>query len=216
MEEEFNFKGSVMSLGSDCSIADMLSYIGVRESGALDWVDNQSGLGLVADVFSGALTQALKTRAFDWVTRIVTNKEGKECVDCCAHYHGADFIHDDFRDPIQVSDQIYMNDKTIAFAKQGGFFVYFQNDDDNYKDYLPLVERWFEENELSFKEQVLVLKPYFFTQFNRLGKRSYFQLSVEERIKACEELENRMKSHFHLFELKKREDFVPNKMVGLK
>lgn len=206
--EEFQFKGSIMSLGSDCSIADMLSYIGVRESGALDWVDNQSGFGLIADVFSGAFSQALRTRAFDWVTRIVTNKDGKEEIGCCGHYHGADFIHDDFTDPIQVSDQVYMNDKTIAFAKQGGKFIYQKCLGDNFDDYVPLVQKWFYQNNLDFHKQVLILEADWCD--------AYFGMSIEERIRTCERLELKMKEYFNLEELKRRDDFIPNKMVGLR
>lgn len=202
------FKGSVMSIGSDCSVGTMLSYLGIRESGALDWVDNLSGMLGIADVFSGALENAIINNSLEWVTRVIrTSKDEPEKLGTICAYHGLEFVHHDFNDYYDKEEVLDLIKKTKEFALQDGKFVYLPSIDETEDDLNCewLVQRWFEDNSLDFDNQVLILPKERFSKF--------FGGNIIAREELAQELANRIKDKFGEQYLIKREDYRPYGLI---
>lgn len=196
------FKGSVMSLGSSCCVAAMLSNLGIRESGALDWVRNEDGIKGVTNAFSGALELALKCGRYTFTTWRKPNEFGVDTTIPVPKWEGMIFSNLKL---YELTTHWYLDKitKLREFASQGGLFVYypFKSEDVNEKS-LFFLKCIFEESGLEMEDQLLVLP-------NR-AYDDYYGVNTKECKLACTmDLENRIQDYFG-FVPPKRKDFNPN------
>lgn len=194
------FKGSVMSLGSSCAVAAILSNFGIRESGVLDWVRNERGITAVADVFSGALTKSLERGSWDYTTWRKPNKDLIDVTVTVPHWNGLKFINhtdEELSNPLMI-DRV---NKIREFASQGGLFVYLPRKTEIMSDKDMFFLRCiFEESGLKLEDQLLVLSDWCYYE--------YFTRDEEYKRKCMEIFKKEFESYFGFFP-PKREDYKP-------
>lgn len=161
---EQKFKGTYMSLGHFCATSEILSRIGVRESGIFDWAENRNGLFVFADVLSGAFQHNVEH--LDWTTSLCydTNDNGEvvESMRRVPRVGGIEFTHMPYHDEHWVkSELIKRAEKVRYFAKAGGKFVYACTEkEEPYRGYvLDMLDVWFEQHGYYTDDQLLML-PY--------------------------------------------------------
>ena len=187
------FKGTYMSLGHFCATSEILSRIGVRESGLFDWAENKRGLSAFVDVLTGAFQHNIENNLV-WTSSICYDKMEDGVVEKITRrvpcVNGLEFTHMPYHDINQIKKTLMERaNKVKAFAESGGKFVYAcLSNEEPYKGYvLDMLDVWFSQRGFDTDEKLLMI-PYGVID-------DYYNIPLSERVKHVDWLKEKLIEH---------------------
>lgn len=135
-----NTKGTIMSGGSRCVVAEMLSILGFRESGILDWGNNTVGIRAFIDAVTGTTYHNLFCGSYQYHTDNIDDEiKSYALLDGVEYYHETNDFH--YLDNLRIfpknkpSKILKRAERIVNWFSDGKPFVYLVGKDEKASGY---------------------------------------------------------------------------------